>query len=215
MNIYPDLTAQPWHDPVTFPVALDLEQHAPQIIEEAHAIDTRFFQNEPENIERVGRWSVCFLYERGRKNKENCSLCPTATAVIETHRSITTIAGMIYFSCLDPKTRVTRHKGPTNMRLRCHLGVEIPEGCGIRVGEVTTTWKPGRCIVFDDSFEHEVWNLSDQRRTVLVVDVWHPDLSDDEVMLLDSFQRYSVGQRLNLTNYWARSDQARAVQAVE
>jgi len=53
--------------------------------------------------------------------------------------------------------------------------------------------------VFDDSFEHEAWNLSDRRRTVLIVDVWHPDLSDDEVLLLDGLQRYAFGQRP--TNY--------------
>jgi aspartyl/asparaginyl beta-hydroxylase (cupin superfamily) len=154
MNIYPDLTAQPWHDPQKFAVARDLEENAPEIIAEAKAIDSRLFQDEPENIGRAGRWSVFFLYERGRKNQENCSLCPTATAVIEAHRTVTTMAGMIYFSCLDPNTRVAPHKGPTNIRLRCHFGIEIPDRCGIRVGDVTATWKLGSCIVFDDGFEH-------------------------------------------------------------
>ncbi len=215
MNIYPGLTAKIWHDPQKFAVALDLEQNAAQIVAEAQAIDERSFQDEAEKIARVGRWSVYFLYERGRKNRENCSLCPVTTAVIEAHRTVTTTAGMIYFSRLDPSTRIAPHKGPTNMRLRCHFGIEIPDRCGIRVGEVTATWKTGHCIVFDDSFEHEVWNLSDQPRTVLIIDLWHPDLSDDEVRLLDGLQRFAAGQRQNLTSYWARDQQDRAGEAAE
>src|SRR5712692_1276930 len=75
INRYPGLTAQPWHDPQKFAVVLDLERNAAQIISEARAIDERSFRDEAEGIGRVGRWSVYFLYERGRKNKENCSLC--------------------------------------------------------------------------------------------------------------------------------------------
>ena len=36
-------------------------------------------------------------------------------------------------------------------------------------------------MVFDDSFYHEAMNASDKPRVVLIVDVWHPDLSDEEV----------------------------------
>jgi len=57
------------------------------------------------------------------------------------------------------------------------------------VGEVSTTWHTGTCIVFDDSFPHDVWNESDRERIVLVVDCG-TRLSDDEVRLLDGFQRY-------------------------
>ena len=34
----------------------------------------------------------------------------------------------------------------------------------------------GHAIVFDDSFEHEVWNPSERPRLVFIVDAWHPDL---------------------------------------
>jgi aspartyl/asparaginyl beta-hydroxylase (cupin superfamily) len=215
MNIYPGLTAQPWYDPGRFAIVRDLEENATQIIAEAHTIDGTSFQDEGENIGRMGRWSIFFLFERGRKNEENCRVCPTTTAIVEAHRTVTTLAGMIYFSCLDPNTHVASHKGPTNMRLRCHFGVEIPDQCGIRVNGVAATWKSGQCIVFDDSFAHEVWNSSHQRRTILVVDVWHPDLSEDEVQMLDGLQRYAVGQRLRLSNYRAQDYQTRAQQAAE
>lgn len=35
-------------------------------------------------------------------------------------------------------------------------------------------------LIFDDSFEHEVWHNGTSVRLVLIVDVWHPDLTDDE-----------------------------------
>ena len=36
------------------------------------------------------------------------------------------------------------------------MGLIIPEGCKIRAGDEVRQWEAGRCIVFDDSFEHEV-----------------------------------------------------------
>lgn len=43
------------------------------------------------------------------------------------------------------------------------------------------TVEEGKCLVFDDSFEHEAWNDdSDHSRIVLIVDVWHPDLTPEE-----------------------------------
>lgn len=41
-------------------------------------------------------------------------------------------------------------------------------------------WREGKVMVFDDSFEHEVWHNGTALRLVLIVDVWHPDLSPAE-----------------------------------
>ncbi|KAG7254070.1 hypothetical protein CRUP_038891, partial [Coryphaenoides rupestris] len=38
-------------------------------------------------------------------------------------------------------------------------------------------WEEGRVLIFDDSFEHEVWQEADGYRLILIVDVWHPELS--------------------------------------
>lgn len=35
-------------------------------------------------------------------------------------------------------------------------------------------------LVFDDSFEHEVWHNGTSMRLVLIVDVWHPELTEHE-----------------------------------
>jgi aspartate beta-hydroxylase len=46
----------------------------------------------------------------------------------------------------------------------------------------TVSLQEGRAVLFDDSFLHEAANSSaSEPRVVLIVDVWHPDLSDEEV----------------------------------
>ena len=114
----------------------------------------------------------------------------------------------MYFSCLEPGTRVAPHSGPTNVRLRCHLALEVPPDCGMRVGGVERPWEPGRCVVFDDSFEHEVWNDSRRRRVVLVLDLWHPDLTTDEMELLAGLHRFASANQAATKKYWARNEAA-------
>jgi aspartyl/asparaginyl beta-hydroxylase (cupin superfamily) len=206
LPFYPGLRVQPWHDAAGFPIAADLERLAPRIAEEAKQFDVGRFQDEAEDIGREGRWSVLFFLEMGRRNEENLARCPALHEVLERHRTLTTHAGLMYLSCLDPGTRVAPHRGPTNVRLRCHLGLEVPDRCGVRVGGVTGAWREGRCIVFDDSFEHEVWNESDRRRVVLVLDLWHPDLDDDEVKLLAGLHRYGAANGPAAERYWAKND---------
>ena len=54
---------------------------------------------------------------------------------------------------------------PTHRHTDTHTTRSLTHGCGIRV------------LVFDDSFEHEVWNRADAERTVLIIDLWQPALS--------------------------------------
>lgn len=216
MKKYPGLTAQPWHDPQQFAIVRDLERNAAQIIAEARSIDPAAFLDEPENIKRSGRWGVFYLVEHGSAKEHNCHVCPITSNILANQSTVAEMCGMVYFSILEPGTHVAPHKGPTNMRLRCHFGIEIPDGCGLRVNGETVGWESGRCLVFEDSFEHEVWNTSEKRRTILVIDIWHPDLSQEEVELLDGLQRYAAGHRRRLSNYRSQPNEKHAcTQAVE
>lgn len=206
MSRYPGLPSQPRYDASAIPAALELERAAPQIITEFRQLGPRAFVPENEPIARQGAWDVFILYERGRRHDERCRLVPTVQRIVEQHRTIRSLAGLVYFSRLAPHSRVAPHSGPTNMRVRVHLGIDIPRDCGIRVGDSSTSWHEGKCIAFDDSFPHEVWNKSDRDRIVLVVDLWHPDLSDDEVRLLDGFQRYIEYAAGGLQRYWAANE---------
>ena len=70
---------------------------------------------------------------------------------------------------------------PASLRLRMHLGLKIPkEGCGMELGGTKLSWAEGELLIFDDSFEHWVWNDSDEERMIFILDVPHPDLTEEQ-----------------------------------
>ncbi len=207
--VYPDVESMPFHDPGQFEIVAELEANYEAIRNEVLALGEMRFQRESELIERTGSWDVAFLHERGRRNQEVCDACPVTASTIERHRTIRTHAGLSYFSRMRADTHIAAHRGPTNLRLRCHLGIIVPEGdCGIRVGDELGRWQEGRCIVFDDRHEHEAWNHTAAERIVLIVDLWHPDLSPDEVRWLESMHVSTAFHAARLSRYWARNDAA-------
>ncbi len=209
--IYPDLPSQPWYDPQSFPLVTYLESHYPAIRDEILALDPARFHRESERIKRSGEWDVVFLYERGLRHDEVCEACPVTTRGIEAYPTIRTIAGLIYVSRMRGSTHIRPHRGPTNLRVRCHLGIRVPDGdCAIRVGEQTRQWQEGKCLVFDDYFEHEAWNATGEDRLVLIVDLWHPGLSRTEVALLEGLHRYTYTHARRLNRYWSANAAAAA-----
>ena len=75
------------------------------------------------------------------------------------------------------KTFVLFGFGVTKGILRSHLGLIIPkdrEKCRIRVDDTITPWKEGEIFVFDDTYEHEVWNETDEERVILLFDFDRP-----------------------------------------
>ncbi|CAO1353719.1 unnamed protein product [Diamesa serratosioi] len=138
------------------------------------------FENEQENLRDVGDWKQFELFSRGMKTK-NCKKAPFTCKLLEKFLPASTCKrGQVKFSVLHPETHVHSHCGPTNCRIRCHLGLKVPPKTFIRVANETRSWKDGEWLIFDDSFEHEVWNNGTSARLVLIVDVWHPDLTDEE-----------------------------------
>ena len=52
-------------------------------------------------------------------------------------------------------------------------------------------------LAFDDSFEHEVHNPAADPRVVLLVDVWHPELSEAERARVRQHFRAEQHQRMD------------------
>jgi hypothetical protein len=83
--------------------------------------------------------------------------------------------------------RIQPHTAGTNIRLTAHLGLVIPnnkDACRIRVRDTWCQWGLVRCS-FDDSYEHEVRNDSNECRAILLMRFWHPNLAvprNDEVL---------------------------------
>jgi len=202
---YPGLDSRPFHDPADFPLVGYLEENFDAIRAEIRALDPSRFHPESESIERTGNWDVLFFYDRGRRIKENCTACPVLREGLSSPSVMTTIAGLTYASRLRGGTHIAAHRGPTNFRLRCHLGIEVPDGdCAIRVAGETRSWQEGRCLVLDDHFQHEAWNHTERDRIVLVVDIWHPSLTAREVELLVGLHRYAYRYARRQHRWWLR-----------
>ena len=119
------------------------------------------------------RWKTFFLYGYGFEAKLGVEMCPRTAALMREIPGMTT--AMI--SILSPRKHILDHRGPYKGVLRYHLGLIVPEdapACRIRVGEDIRHWEEGRSLVFDDTFNHEVWNDTDETRVVLFVDVLRP-----------------------------------------
>ncbi|RZC37165.1 aspartyl/asparaginyl beta-hydroxylase, partial [Asbolus verrucosus] len=114
------------------------------------------FQNESENLKDTGNWKQFELFARGQKNIRNCKKCPVTCKIIESIPDAKGCRrGQTKFSVMHPGTHVWPHCGPTNCRLRVHLGLNVPVNTFIRVANEIRSWENGKIFIFDDSFEHE------------------------------------------------------------
>jgi aspartyl/asparaginyl beta-hydroxylase (cupin superfamily) len=118
-------------------------------------------------------WKTFFLLGAGMDCSENARRCP------ETMRLLRRIPGAstAFFSILSPGKHIPAHRGAYNGVLRFHLGLQVPEPrerCRIRIGNQFCSWNEGEALIFDDSFNHEVWNDTDGWRVVLFVDFPRP-----------------------------------------
>ncbi|XP_064026864.1 aspartyl/asparaginyl beta-hydroxylase isoform X11 [Pogoniulus pusillus] len=182
------LKAQPWwtaKETGYTELVKSLEKNWKLIRDEGLAVmDKRssLFLPEDENLREKGDWSQFTLWQQGRKNENACKSVPKTCALLERFPEATGCRrGQIKYSIMHPGTHVWPHTGPTNCRLRMHLGLVIPkEGCRIRCAQENRTWEEGKVLIFDDSFEHEVWQEAAASRLIFIVDVWHPELTAQE-----------------------------------
>jgi Aspartyl/Asparaginyl beta-hydroxylase len=179
-----DMRSAPWWDPAGFPIVAALEAHAEDIRTELEDFvlsgALRFHPQSPGGPGKAlttGGWNIVELCSNGRVSARNAIHAPVTMSVLRSGPGVVTNqAGLAYFSVLPPHAHIKAHRGPTNKRLRIHLGLQVPPGCRMRVGHETRRWAGGRCLVFDDSWEHEVWNDSAAPRSILLLDIVHPDL---------------------------------------
>ena len=119
------------------------------------------------------RWKTFFLYGYGFEAELGVQMCPRTAALMREIPGMTTAM----LSILSPRKHILDHRGPYKGVLRYHLGLIVPkekEKCRIRVGDEVRHWAQGESMVFDDTFNHEVWNDTEETRVVLFVDVLRP-----------------------------------------
>jgi beta-hydroxylase len=169
-----------FYDKNDFPFLLKLEENFKVIREELLTLleneqEKQWLQTFPDYVksDQKKAWKVFTFLFFQMKSPKHSQLCPKSAELIYSIPEIISCD----FSFMEPNTHILPHKGYTKMVLRCHLPLIVPAGekCAIRVGEETHVWKEGELVVFDDSFEHEAWNKSDEKRVVLMFDIPNPN----------------------------------------
>ena len=124
-------------------------------------------------------WSAFRLQRLGVWNTENCAKFPQTYALLKELNIPLAVRG-VCFARQTPGSGVQPHTDGRNFILTSHLGLKIPNDCWIKVGDEQQTWTEGKLTTLDTSFEHSTDNPSNEDRHVLIIDFWHPELSEAE-----------------------------------
>ncbi len=127
-------------------------------------------------------WTGHYLYRHGERRELNCRTSPVTAAALDDLPlcRVPAHGPEVLFSVFTSGTHLLPHRGVTNTRVVGHLPLVVPPDCALRVGGENHVWQEGRVVVFDDTYEHEAWNRSDQVRVVLIFDLWNPYLTEVE-----------------------------------
>lgn len=195
MFYFPGLVQRPFFDRADFGWVPELEAATDAIRAELQALVetaadrfgpyvTTSSNRPPPNNPLLDKpdWGAAWLWKDGAIVEGVEALCPNALAALALAPQpiIPARSPLALFSRLKPGTHIQPHHGMLNTRLICHLPLIVPEGCGLRVGAETRQWREGELTIFDDSFEHEAWNRGTSDRTVMLFEIWRPDIDADE-----------------------------------
>lgn len=137
-----------------------------------HYSPTAYFNYEM--VSKPNSWKTIPLMSWGVKFHKHLKKFP------ETYKVLQQIPGLvsISFNVLEAHSTIKPHYGDTNGMVRCHFGLEIPEGLpnvGFRVKHEKQAWENGKLLIFCDGYEHAAWNDSDKQRIILLFDVILPE----------------------------------------
>jgi aspartyl/asparaginyl beta-hydroxylase (cupin superfamily) len=189
----PGLSIKPFWNPDDFDWTKYLESHYSDIRKEFDGVtkDMTKLKQEGNNVwagaltqdaASYGEgWKTLVLMDRGRWDAVNANLFPkTAKAIHDSGVPATEV----FFASMAGPSEIKKHSDFTNFVLTSHLALDIPYSgenkCRLTVGGETRQWINGNIYVFDTSLLHDAVNESDQTRYILMLRLWHPDLSDVE-----------------------------------
>ncbi|MFF4716886.1 aspartyl/asparaginyl beta-hydroxylase domain-containing protein [Streptomyces eurythermus] len=123
-------------------------------------------------------WRSLTLYTQSEVQAVIADRCPaTAAALGDIGPGL---SGDVMFSQLLPGTELAAHHDDNTYKLTVHLPLRVPSDSGIRVDGQTRRWEEGRCLAFSDAYRHEAWNHGAHPREILLLDVWHPEVTEAE-----------------------------------
>lgn len=124
------------------------------------------------SIAEVDMWRSFFLWGYGYPIDENLARCPRTAEVVKGIPGLNSA----FFSILAPGTHIPAHRGVTKGLITCHLGLIVPRDGDVRmrVHDRVVRWAEGETVVFDDTYQHEVWNDTGGTRVVLLIQFERP-----------------------------------------
>eukprot|EP01080_Neovahlkampfia_damariscottae_P001700 gene1700-469_t len=185
---YPELETKPFYDEKDFLWSSELKKNYKRIQEEFSKLKVEEFKDIKSSTD--GTWKQFSFYSEGKKMEENCKKCPFTFEMIEkvTDLMKDLCIGYVYFSVISPGTHIFTHHGVSNIRLRCQLPIFVQEECWLRVEDQVRYYQEGNVMIFDDSYDHEVKHEGFlTNRVVLLIDFFHPDLSQLEKELIKEY----------------------------
>jgi len=175
------ITNDPVLDPANFDWTRTLSKHWQEIRDEAltvyqhHNAIPPLREISPDHRRLIGNdaWRSFFLIGYGHRQEENIARAP------RTAELVSQIPGLnsAFFSILAPGSVIVPHRGVTKAFITAHLGLVVPterKKCWLRVDQQRLNWGPGEWTIFDDTYEHEVKNETNETRIVLLCQVERP-----------------------------------------
>ncbi|TIU33322.1 MAG: aspartyl/asparaginyl beta-hydroxylase domain-containing protein [Mesorhizobium sp.] len=198
------------------PAILDAGTHFPnaakftaawqEIRDEALAVKLnkvpRFHDIMPEQAEISANdgldWRMFVLKAYDMTIPQNLARMPTLSRLLSECPEVKSAA----VSFLAPRKHIPAHRGPFRGIMRFHLGLVIPKQADGRpatimmINHEERRIADGECMLWDDTFEHEVMNNADQPRIALLLDVWRPEMPlDMEILSRLIVRGVQVGMR--------------------
>jgi aspartate beta-hydroxylase/beta-hydroxylase len=143
----------------------------PEAIPKYHEVDPLQYDISAKKSP-ASSWKTYMIYLMGEFSSTAETQCP------QTCDLLNRVPGIYqsFFSILEPRKEIPLHNGMYRGYLRYHLALEVPKTNppSLIIKNISYMWEKKQSVLFDDSWQHEVLNKSDERRIVLVIDIYRP-----------------------------------------
>lgn len=128
----------------------------------------RMFENKCKLDDGKPSWKLFGLILYNKQIDENVKVCPKTMELLSKCKNIVN-AG---FSCLEPNVITALHHDFNHDILRCHIPIIIPNGnVAIKINNDIVKWDNDKYFIFDDTYDHQAWNYTKNKRIVLIIDI--------------------------------------------
>ena len=166
----------------TYPFLLHLTKHIETIRDEAERVSPTLFVDWPEKYlvsSARGRWTTIPIRAFGQWIHHFSTHMPETVRLLKEITPSESMLATVLISKVAAGTVLKKHQGYgslSNHVLRCHLPLRLPsEGkCGMWVEDQSRLYQQSEWLVFDDSRLHSSFNVTDEERTILLVDITRP-----------------------------------------